>query len=405
MIDLEMAINFVERTTGGAVDKASREHFRMVLESLGRPHSTIPTFHVAGTNGKGAVSMMLTNGIIASGHSVGTYMSPFVYDIRERWLVNGTPVNDVDFVSATTKVMDAVLELEQGKPSVSTFEIKTLVAFVLFDMLKLDYVVLEVGIGGLLDATNVIPPPVAAIITSIGFDHVELLGPTIEDIAMQKAGIIKAGTDIVVCGDRNPSVQAVVSKCASDTNTPVKFPDAVTSKKLALPGEHQRMNAAVALSALEHRFGTLSDHAVDSVLGTTLSGRFETILVDERTVIFDGAHNQAAARGLASAIRERCPGGRVTLVVAHSGNHDSAGFGSELLDVVDNVVVTTTPFRPQVPDATAAFYASKNKTVSVVANASAAIQHAIDLTDHGKSIVVCGSFYLASSFRDFLKSS
>jgi len=135
MIDLEMAINFVERTTGGAVDKTSREHFRMALESLGRPHATIPTFHVAGTNGKGAVSMMLTNGIIASGHSVGTYMSPFVYDIRERWLVNGAPVNENDFIKATIKVMDAVLEIEQGKPSVSTFAIKTLVAFVLFDML------------------------------------------------------------------------------------------------------------------------------------------------------------------------------------------------------------------------------------------------------------------------------
>jgi dihydrofolate synthase/folylpolyglutamate synthase len=401
VIDLEMAINFVERTTGGAVDKASREHFRLALDRLGRPHTTIPTFHVAGTNGKGAVSMMLTNGIKSSGHSVGTYMSPFVYDIRERWLVNGKPVDVADFINATTKVMDVILNIEQGKPSVSTFEIKTLVAFVLFEMLKLDYVVLEVGIGGLLDATNVIPPPIAAIITSIGFDHVDLLGPTIEDIARQKAGIIKAGTGIVVCGDRNPSVQAVVSKCALDANIPVTFPDAVTTKMLSLPGEHQRMNAAVALSALEHRFGTLSERVVDSVLETTLPGRFESKVVDGRTIIFDGAHNQAAARGLASAIMERCPEGRVTLVVAHSGNHDSAGFGSELMNVVDTVIVTTTPFRPQLPDATAAFYASMNKSVTVVPDASAAIQHAINLTGHGKAIVVCGSFYLASSFQDF----
>ena len=400
MIDLEQAIAFVERTAGGAVDKASREHFRLALEALGRPHATIPTFHVAGTNGKGAVSMMLTNGIKASGHTVGTYMSPFVYDIRERWLVNGKPVDVADFINATTKVMDVILDIEQGKPSVSTFEIKTLVAFVLFEMLKLDYVVLEVGIGGLLDATNVIPPPIAAIITSIGFDHVELLGPTLEDIAIQKAGIIKPGTGIVVCGDRNPSVQDVVSKCAMDANTSVKFPDAVTSKMLALPGEHQRMNAAVALSALEHRFGALSECVVDSVLGTTLPGRFESKVVDGRTVIFDGAHNQAAARGLSSAIKERCPEGRVTLVVAHSGNHDSAGFGSELMNVVDNVIITTTPFRPQQPEATAAFYASMNKSVTVVPDTSAAIQHAIRMTGHGKAIVVCGSFYLASSFQD-----
>ena len=400
MIDLEQAIAFVERTAGGAVDKASREHFRLALEALGRPHATIPTFHVAGTNGKGAVSMMLTNGIKAAGHSVGTYMSPFVYDIRERWLVNGKPVDEADFINATTKVMDVILNIEQGKPSVSTFEIKTLVAFVLFEMLKLDYVVLEVGIGGLLDATNVIPPPIAAIITSIGFDHVELLGPTIKDIAIQKAGIIKPGTGIVVCGDRNPSVQDVVSKCAMDANTSVKFPAAVTSKMLALPGEHQRMNAAVALSALEHRFGALSECVVDSVLGTTLPGRFESKVVDGRTVIFDGAHNQAAARGLSSAIKERCPEGRVTLVVAHSGNHDSAGFGSELMNVVDNVIITTTPFRPQQPEATAAFYASMNKSVTVVPDTSAAIQHAIRMTGHGKAIVVCGSFYLSSSFQD-----
>lgn len=405
MIDLEMAISFVERTAGGAVDKASREHFRMALDALGRPHTTIPTFHVAGTNGKGAVSMMLTNGIIASGYSVGTYMSPFVYDIRERWLVNGTPVNEEDFIRATIKVMDAVLTIEQGKPSVSTFEIKTLVAFALFDMLKLDYVVLEVGIGGLLDATNVIPPPLAAIVTSIGFDHVELLGPTIEDIAMQKAGIIKPGTGIVVCGDSNPNVQAIVSRSASNAKSPVQFPQPVTTKMLALPGEHQRMNAAVALAALEHRFGSLAESVVDSVLGTTLPGRFESRLIDGRNVIFDGAHNQAAARALASAIRERCPGGCVTLVVAHSGNHDCAGFGSELLDVIDNVIVTTTPFRPQPPDATAAFYASMNKNVRVITQAAAALRHAVDITDQGKDVVVCGSFYLASSFRDFLKSS
>jgi dihydrofolate synthase/folylpolyglutamate synthase len=161
------------------------------------------------------------------------------------------------------------------------------------------------------------------------------------------------------------------------------------------------MNAAVALCALEHRFGILSERTFDSVLGTTLPGRFESIVVDGRIVVFDGAHNQAAARGLASAIRERCPEGRVTLVVAHSGNHDSAGFGSELINVVDNVIVTTTPFRPQQPEETAAFYASMNKSVTVVPDASAAIQHGINMTRHGKAIVVCGSFYLASSFQDF----
>ncbi|MFM7188721.1 MAG: bifunctional folylpolyglutamate synthase/dihydrofolate synthase [Armatimonadota bacterium] len=399
MISLALAINFVERTAGGAVDKTSREQFRKALDVLGRPDTTIPVFHVAGTNGKGAVSMMLTNGIKAAGHSVGTYMSPFVYDVRERWLINGEPVDEADFINATTKVMDVIHDIEQGTPSVSTFEIKTLVAFVLFEMLKLDYVVLEVGIGGLLDATNVIPAPVAAIITSIGFDHVDLLGPTIEDIARQKAGIIKVGTGIVVCGDRNPSVMAVVSTCASDVGASVKFPDPIASGMLALPGPHQRMNAAVALTALEHRFGNLPQRVFDSVLTTTLPGRFESTVVDGRTVVFDGAHNQAAAKGLACAIRERCFAGLATLVVAHSGNHDSNGFGSELTDVVDNVVVTTTPFRPQKPDATAAFYRSKGKTVTVIADASMAIRHAIAITGRDQTVIVCGSFYLASSYQ------
>ncbi len=404
MIDLDTSISFVERTTGGAVDKASRQHFRVALALLGNPHTAIPTFHVAGTNGKGAVSMMLTNGLIAMGHSVGTYMSPFVYQIRERWLVNGKPVAEEDFIAATNRVMNVILDIEQGSPSVSTFEIKTLVAFVLFEMLQLDFVVLEVGIGGLLDATNVIPPPVAAVITSIGMDHVDLLGPTIEDIAAQKAGIIKPGTGIVVCGDKNPSVQAVVMKCASDTGSPVTFPEPVESKTLELPGEHQRMNAAVTLATLEHRFGHLTNHVKDSVLRTTLPGRFESKSVNGRTVIFDGAHNQAAAKGLASAIVERCPNGRVTLVVAHSGNHDSAGFGSELVDVVDAVVVTMTPFRPQQPDSTADFYRSMSKTVTVIPDANDAIAYAIELTEPGNAIVVCGSFYLASSFEKLLQS-
>ena len=399
---LQNAIDFVERTSGGVIDKASREHFRQALESLGNPHLKIPTFHVAGTNGKGAVSMMLTNGILAAGLTVGTYMSPFVYDVRERWLIDGRPVPVLDFIGAVTRVKDAIEPIEQGKPSISTFEIKTLVAFVLFEMLHLDYVVLEVGIGGLLDATNVISAPVAAIITSIGFDHVELLGPTIEDIAFQKAGIIKRGTGIVVCGDKNPSVQAVVQRIASDAETPVVLPEPVSNRNLSLPGEHQRMNAAVALTALEHVLGALNEQIVDSVLSTTLPGRFESKLVEGRTVIFDGAHNQAAARGLASAIKERCPTGMVTLVVAHSGNHDSAGFGSELIDVVNRVVVTSTPFRPQAPEATATFYTSMDKPTDIVRDPFHAIQHAIEITDNETAIVVCGSFYLASSFQNLV---
>jgi dihydrofolate synthase/folylpolyglutamate synthase len=398
-LTLENAIAFVERTSGGAVDKGSRERFRLALESLGNPHTKIPTFHIAGTNGKGAVSMMLTNGVLAAGHTVGTYMSPFVYDVRERWLINGAPVAEGHFIDATSKVMDAVLDVEQGTPSVSTFEIKTLVAFVLFEMLGLDYIVLEVGIGGLLDATNVIPAPVAAAITSIGFDHVDLLGPTIEDIAFQKAGIIKRGTGIVVCGDANPNVRAVVNQVATDTDTPVVFPEPLATAEMALPGAHQRMNAAVAMVALEHRFGRLQIAVVNAVADTTLPGRFETKIVDGRTVIFDGAHNQAAAKGLASAIKERCQSGKVTLVVAHSGNHDSAGFGSELLDVTEHVIVTCTPFRPQAPDATAAFYNAMNKRVAIITDPLAAIKHAVEMTDIGSSVVVCGSFYLASSFQ------
>lgn len=341
---------------------------------------------------------MLTNGIIAHGHTVGTYMSPFVYDIRERWLINGHPVDAACFISATNKVSDVVLDLENGTPSISTFEIKTLVAFVLFEMLEVDYVVLEVGIGGLLDATNVIPPPIAAIITSIGFDHVDLLGPTLEDITRQKAGIIKTGTGIVVCGDKNPVVQSVVSVCASQAQVPLTFPDALVGRTLTLPGEHQHMNVAVALAALEHRFICIPDYVANAVSTTSLPGRFETKTIEGRTVIFDGAHNQAAANGLASAIKERCPFGLVTLVVAHSGSHDGACFGAELIDCVENVVVTLTPFRPQNPVATADYYRTMNKPVTVIEDATMAIRHAIDITERGRAIVVCGSFYLASSF-------
>lgn len=395
----EQAIAFVERTSGGVVDKASREHFRQALDLLGRPHEAIPTFHVAGTNGKGAVSMMLTNGIKASGHTVGTYMSPFVYDVRERWLINGEPVSEENFVAATSKVHDAVLQLECGTPSVSTFEIKTLVAFTLFELLSLDYVVLEVGIGGLMDATNVIPAPIAAIITSIGFDHVDLLGPTIEDIALQKAGIIKPNTGIVVCGDSNPAVRLVIQNVASNAGANLVFPSPLTNADLALPGDHQLMNAAVAIAALEHRFGALPQNVVQAVQDTTLPGRFEKKRVDGCDVIFDGAHNQAAAKALRSAIHDRYPAKRVTLVVAHSGNHDSAGFGSELLDVIDNVIVTCTPFRPQVPDATAAFYAAAGKPVAVEISPLKALNDAIRSSTGSKPVVLCGSFYLGSSFR------
>lgn len=396
-------IQFLERHTPVPKDRSNRVLFQTVLQALGHPEQRIPAIHVAGTNGKGAVSMMITNGLVTAGKRVGTYLSPFVYDIRERWLIDGKPVSVEHLSYVSDRVRRTLDVVETTGPVVSTFEIKTLVAFELFHLLALDIMVIEVGIGGLLDATNVIPAPEVAIITSIGLDHSDLLGNSIAEIAAQKAGIIKAGTKLVLSGVDEPETRAVIDHTAHRFDINVEYPEPVTQTCL-LPGRHQKQNAALAHRAVTFVCKNIQD-VLPAILETTLPGRFETKIVMGRILVFDGAHNPAAAHTLCQAVRERFPCQQITLVVAHTGGHDSQAFADELIPIVNQIYVTQTQFRPIAVDVLLRNYNGFPASIVSDTDMFTAVDKAIQATPQGDIVLITGSFYLAPTFQRLKEDS
>lgn len=280
---------------------------RMALFSaaLGNPERAYPTVHVAGTNGKGSVSAMLESIFRAAGYRTGLYTSPHLVKLGERVQVNRRILTEAELIRYTNELVPVADRLGtvcvDDRPSF--FEFMTAMAFLQFAREKVDIGVIEVGLGGRLDATNVVQPEVT-VITSIGIDHIEQLGGTLAEIAREKAGIIKPGRPVVI-GRLPPEAEVVVRAIAREKNAPVVSVREEFGENIAdypttnLAGDYQRWNAATATLVarlLQSRFSALSDKAIAVGLTTVVwPGRWERMLVGGRTVILDASHNPEGA--------------------------------------------------------------------------------------------------------------
>jgi dihydrofolate synthase/folylpolyglutamate synthase len=298
---------------------------RELLEALGNPQQRLRFIHIAGTNGKGSTAAMLESILRAAGFSTGLYTSPYIRRFNERIRIGGEDISDDDLVRLIAGIRE---KAEAMIDPPTEFELITALALRCFEERGCEIVVLETGLGGLLDSTNVIDTPELAVITAIGLDHTEVLGPTIEDIAAAKAGIIKPGGEVVVFGN-DERANAVFSAAAAEKHARLQMVDfsrltvleesirgscfdfgAYRGLFLPLAGSFQPDNAAVALTAVEvlrRRGFKIPDGAVVSGLaGVRWPGRFE-ILSEEPLFILDGAHNPhgmaAAARGIARLLQ------------------------------------------------------------------------------------------------------
>lgn len=276
------------------------EPMREVCARLDHPERALSVVHVAGTNGKGSVSAMVESIARAAGMRTGLYTSPHLCRFAERVRVDGEPIADDALDLALTTALD------EG-PDLSFFETATLAAMLALRDAKVDVAVLEVGIGGRLDATNVIPMPRAAAITRIALDHTELLGHTLEAIAKEKAGIAKRGLDIVL-GPTSPSVRAAIDEVAhaAGATTTAADTDEAASKyvkhaTIGLAGEHQRDNARVAY-VLGRRIGASSEACERGIRDVRWPGRLETIATSRGRVLIDAAHNPDGAQSLAEHV-------------------------------------------------------------------------------------------------------
>jgi dihydrofolate synthase/folylpolyglutamate synthase len=398
---------------------------------LGHPQDRFRAVHVAGTAGKGSVSTFVASMLRAHGFRVGTHLSPHVYCLLERFQLDGEPAGAELVDAALTRIRPAVEAVERaGRGRPSFFEVTNAIAFSLFAD-RVDYGVIETGLGGLLDSTNTISrPDKLAVITPIGLDHQDLLGATVGEIAAQKAGILPFGGRAVVARQPSAEVDDVLSAVAARRGCAVRWVDGGPPEvraetgpggtelflrghrpmSLGLTGGHQAGNAHLALRAVEAlaaRDGWVVD--ADAVrLGmrsATLPGRFERRGIAGRTAVLDGAHNPMKLAALVATLHEVYPGARFPWVLAFKQDKDLDGamrvIGPAATHVVateyrtgggDHPAGTSTPARRI---ATAA--AERGISAAVECDAAAAVSRALDEADGALPVVVSGSFHLLAA--------
>ncbi|NUO62776.1 MAG: bifunctional folylpolyglutamate synthase/dihydrofolate synthase [Gemmatimonadaceae bacterium] len=349
------------RTTGGV--KPGLERTEAILEAVGSPHRRLRVFHVAGTNGKGSVCAALDAVLRTMGRRVGRYTSPHLVDFRERILVDGAPIPPEE-VTGWLRRHDALI----ARLGATFFEATTALAFDYFVRAGVDVAVVETGLGGRLDSTNVIEHPLAAVVTSIGLDHTDLLGDTLEKIALEKAGIFKTGSPAVI-GERDPAIAELLARTARErgassvqrageawsvddvrvvgghTSFILERDGASRRVRTPLIGTHQAWNAAVALGALraagEDWWPSASQ--VDAGLAKVrLAGRFQ----QAGDTIFDVAHNPAGAAVLARTLRTLAVKRPVVTLLAVLADKDWRGMMRELATTTGRFVLTVAPTAP-----------------------------------------------------------
>lgn len=371
------------------------DRIRTALERAGRPDRALRVVHVAGTNGKGSVSAMVATGLAAAGRSVGLYTSPHLSTLTERMRIFGAPpIERADVVDGWERLREALIG--PVAPRITFFEALTVLALDLFALRDLDVVVLEVGLGGRLDATNVIEQPLACAITRIGIDHTHFLGSDLMSIAREKAGILKPGVPAVI-GPQRDEVRAVIEGEALRVGAPLRFADRglLAGLRPRLLGSYQHDNAAVALgvlAALEEQ-GLASD-ARAAVERVEWPGRLERIDVGD-PFLLDAAHNPDGCETLASYLASE-PRRRV-LVFGAMADKDWRGMLAILRPHVDAIVCAAPPIsRAERPEVIATECGGL-----VAEDARHAITLARELAGDGE-VVVAGSIYLMGQIRGLL---
>ncbi len=402
-----------------------------LLSALGKPQNSFPSIHIAGTNGKGSTSVMIASILKMAGYKVGLFTSPHIVSFTERIRVNGEEIAEQEVIELTSEIRDIVVRMEDFSPTF--FEFVTAMAFLYFMRKGVDRAVVETGMGGRLDATNVIFPEVSAI-TSVSCDHKEFLGNSLTDIAREKAGIIKERVPVVTAS-QEPEVMNVIETKAVEKGSKVfaygrdfssvmktEDIDGITfdysgdkrfeNLHVSLIGGHQLENASVALKTIEivskkssHHASRITHHAIRNGLGDTRwPGRLE-IVGDNPPILVDGAHNPAASRAFAVALRKiflhRYK--RIILILGIMGDKDIKGIMEPVLPVASEIILTAPAYgraaTPRVLSEHALSLGFSSRTAGSVADA---ISMARGLYRKGDLIVITGSFYTIGEAKEVL---
>jgi len=366
---------------------------RALLRELGNPERACPSIIVAGTNGKGSTSSTLASILNASGYRTGLYTSPHLVELRERWMIGNSMISTHALLSAIEQLRDAA---DRAGIVPTYFEALTLLAFIAFKDAKCEVMVLEVGMGGRLDATNVVRP-LAALITPIGFDHTEFLGTTIRQIAGEKAGVIHRGA-IVLTSNDDPRVLGILRHRAAMFGNP--FHVVRSRHPTPLPGDFQERNAALAVRAAEELAPLLPRITTESiergVSETRWRGRLEKIERDGKTIWIDGGHNAHAVTAIVPFIAENVPPPRL-LVFGIMSDKNVTEVTSALFPLFD-AIIATEPYPPRSELASRLVLIAGDRGIAEP-DPSLAIERA--LASDYSSIVIAGSLYLAGAAIEY----
>ncbi len=392
-----------------------------LLSLMGNPEKKLKFVHIAGTNGKGSTAAMTASILQKAGYRTGLYTSPYIYRFHERMQVNGVQISDEDLAAVTEWVRPLAESMEE-KPT--EFELVCCIAFEYFYRQNCDIVVLEVGMGGAMDSTNVIDVPEVAVITNIGLDHTEVLGDTLEAIAETKAGIFKEGGNAVVYRGI-PSVEAVFDRICADKHISLKKADfdgltlhchglegqvfdCGSRKNLELPllGSHQLKNAAVVLSIIDtlvERGWNISEENIRHGLhDVQWPGRFDIVGHDPLFII-DGGHNPQCFEALIKNIQDYLPGRKIIALTGVLADKDYADMYKPVMPYIQQFVCITPP-NPRKLDADqlAAFLEQAGATATACDSIEGGVAKAIDLAGKEGVVLCFGSLYTIGSVRDAL---
>ena len=427
MLNYESAVEWIHSRLRLGI-KPGLMRMNHLLEELGNPHQKQRTIHIGGTNGKGSTVTYLRNVLQDAGYTVGTFTSPYFERFNERISINGNPVSDDDLTLLVEKIKPVAERMENsewGPPS--EFEVITAMSFYYFaEMKPVDLVLYEVGLGGRLDSTNVITPMIS-VITSIGMDHMQFLGNRIEDIAYEKAGIIKSNVP-VVSGVHQPEARKVLEDKAVEVGSELfQLSEDFSAKRTALLekgerfeyqspllhdvfeismiGNHQINNAALAIKVVELLEKTCEmkigiENIRHGLKKATWPGRMEA-LSDTRDIYIDGAHNPEGVAALVKTMKERFLRKKVTVLFSALHDKELKPMVNHLEDAADSIAFTTFDF-PRVASVEELYSVSLHPNKAEVHDWKAYLKDKISIMQDDEVLLITGSLYFLSEVKPYL---
>ena len=406
----------------------SLKHVEELLNRMGNPQLAARTIHIAGTKGKGSVSAMIAQVLSSSGYKTGLYTSPHFHTLRERISIDGSLISEAEFAAAMAEIKPFIESMRKDTAfrQLTYFEALTALAFAYFRKKQVDFQVLEVGLGGRLDATNV-ARPIICIITPISLDHTQILGNSLEEIAREKAGIIKPGCWVVLSPQPEEAASVISDICREKKAKVVQAGKDITWHKIGgdlspqslviegrrnnyqvsipLSGDFQLENAASAVAALEvlgsAGFGISTADIARGLAQVKWPGRFH-ILQEYPTVLVDGAHNVASIKRLVDNIKGYFAHKRIFLVFGTSCDKDIPGIINKLVPLSPQVIVTRTAHSRAAPLSTlVAEFSKQGIELETTETVTEAISRALSLADRTDLICVTGSLFVVAEALDY----